>query len=199
MRTRGILAAILLGACLGAGCGADRVAAPSVLLEPTAEYTKQRFPKAGLTLSLPAALSLEEERPAPGLFRGTYANWYVSGFAYRRREQLPRRKAELTAARRRLVRQIRRRDRRFKLVRARNTKVGGAQAIEIVGDQTISKSRLRTRSVHVYRGQAEYVVELVAPVALFNELQRGVFNRIVESIRVTGKIQKPKPKSKSKR
>ena len=63
-----------------------------------------------------------------------------------------------------------------------------------------SRARLRTRSLHVYKGNAEYVIELVAPVGLFGELQPRVFDPVVKSVRVTGKIPAPKRrKTKQKR
>ena len=38
--------------------------------------------------------------------------------------------------------------------------MNGARAVELVGDQRLSKGRLRTRSLHVYKGKAEYVIEM---------------------------------------
>jgi hypothetical protein len=185
---RSALAAALL-ACPLAGCGAERAGTPGTVLPAGAPLKQERFREAGLTLSLPEALEVSRRTP-PSVFRATFADWYVAAFAYRRGEQIPRRRPELAAARRRLVAQVRRRDRRFKLIRSGVTRVGRAPAVELVGDQTISRSRLRTRSVHVYRGRAEYVLELVAPVRVFGDLQRAVFDPIVKSVRVTGKVRR---------
>ncbi len=127
-------------------------------------------------------------RQSPAVFRAAFGEWFVSGFAYRRRELLPRGRRELQTARRRLVREVRRRDRSFRLLSARATRAAGAPAVELVGDQVLSKSRLRTRSLHVYRGNAEYVLEMVAPVGRYAGLDR-VFDRVAASLRVTGKVR----------
>jgi hypothetical protein len=190
--------AVLL-ACLSAGCGAERAAGPGELLPAGAPLTKHEFAQVGMTVSLPAAMTVQEPRPSPSVFRATYADWYVAAFAYLRREQIPRKRAEVAAARRRLLSEVRRRDRRFKVVRSGATKVSGAPAVELVGDQTLSRAKLRTRSVHVYKGKAEYVLELVAPTGVFAELRRRVFDPVVRSLEVTGKIKAPKRKRRARR
>jgi hypothetical protein len=197
-----LLAAVLL-ACLIAGCGAERASAPSDLLPAGAPLAKHEFAQVGMTISLPSAMTVQEKRPAPSVFRATYADWYMAAFAYPRREQIPRKRGEVAAARRRLVRQVRKRDSHFKVARSRTTKLSGAPAVELIGDQTLSGARLRTRSLHVYKGKGEYVLELVAPVGLFAELDERVFDPVVTSLRVTGKVKlpkaKPKPRKKKQR
>ena len=56
----------------------------------------------GSTLSLPADLVVAKLDP-PGVFRAGVGEGFVSAFAYRRKEQLPRNERQLEAARRRLV------------------------------------------------------------------------------------------------
>jgi hypothetical protein len=175
-------------ASLAAGCGADRVSPPPSFLPPDEGLNTVRFAKAGMRVGAPAGATVDE-RTAPGVFRMSYADWFISGFAYRRREQLPRSSRELRAARTRLVREVRRRDRSYRLVGARLTRAAGAPAIELVGDQVLSKSRLRTRSVHVYKGRAEYVLEMVAPARSFDLLD-DTFDRVAASLRVSGRVQR---------
>jgi hypothetical protein len=62
--------------------------------------------------------------------------------------------------------------------------------VELLGDQRISNGRLRTRSLHVYKGRAEYVVELAADAGAFAYLDRNVYRVIRDSLRVTGKIRR---------
>ena len=171
------------------GCGAERASLPSFGLPEDAEFERTRFARAGLTLDLPVGMAVQRRRP-PGVFRATRADWYVAAFAYRRKEQLPRTRRELSTARRRLVRQVRRRDRRYRLVRARDARVGGARAVELLGDQRVSGARLRIRSLHVFRRSAEYVVEMAAPAAQFAGLNRVIFRRVARSVRVTGRIRR---------
>jgi hypothetical protein len=111
-------------------------------------------------------------------------------FAYRRREQIPRSGAELGVARRRLVAQVHRRNLRFRLIRSRPTRVAGARAIQLVGDQTISRARLRTRSVHVFKGHGEYVLDMLAPVHQFPSANRNFFSPAVRSVRITGRVKR---------
>lgn len=59
--------------------------------------------------------------------------------------------------------------------------------------------KLRLRSLHVYKGRAEYVIELGAPLAEFRRLDRSTFPVIRRSLRVTGQVKKPKPKPKKGR
>ena len=126
----------------------------------------------------------------PGVFRGTAGDAFVSGFAYRRAEQLPRNRRELAAARRRLVAATRKRSGSYRLRSARSMRVADARAIELLGDQRLSTGRLRTRSLHVYKGRAEYVIELAADARDFAYLDRAVYRPIRRSLRVTGKIRR---------
>jgi hypothetical protein len=155
------------------------------------EPTKRlRYPAAGLQLAVPERALVERSR-RPGVFRATFGRWVVAGFAYRRREQLPRRRSQLEAARRRLVREVRRRDREFRLVRSRRVRVDGAPAVELLGDQTLSRARFRTRSLHVFRGAGEYVIEMLAPVRRFRGTERAVFGPLVRSLELSGRIRGP--------
>ena len=176
-------------ALLVAGCGAERGQGLPLDLEQDVAFKRLRYPKAGLSLSVPEPLTLVRRRP-PGVFRASGAGWYVAGFAYRRKEQLPRNGRELAAARRRLVREVRRRDRRFRLARARSLRVAGVRGVELVGEQPIARARLRIRSLHLYRRSAEYVIEMVAPERRFARLNRAAFDRIARSVRVSGRVQR---------
>jgi hypothetical protein len=168
------------------GCAAERASTPSTLLPADTPVATSSFKRAGMTVSLPRAMTVVE-RKSPAVFQAKLGEWFVSGLAYRRKEQLPRNDAELRAARRRLVREVRRRDRTFKVVSATTTRVDGARAVQVVGDQEISKQRLRIRSLHVYKGRGEYVLEMAAPVDEFGTLDRNVFDRVVKSLKVTGR------------
>ena len=115
----------------------------------------------------------------------------MAGFAwFRRKEQLPRNARELQAARRRLVRQIRRRDRRFRVIRSRVTRAGGARGVEVVGDQRIARGTFRTRTLHLFKGNGEYVLDMLAPVGRFAGLNRTFFSPAVRSLKVTGKVER---------
>jgi hypothetical protein len=172
-----------------AGCGNDRVESGSLFDVPTGRVAQTlRYPDAGLTVAMPKEFSVKPAA-APQLFRASLNAAFVSSFAYRREEQLPKTRADLEAARRRLVGTVKKRDKTYRLKRSRVTRVAGAPAIELLGDQTIFKGRLRLRSLHVYKGNAEYVIELVAPVAAFGRLDRSTFPGIRRSLKISGKVK----------
>ena len=181
--------ALLVLAVAAAGCGEEAGDVAALHPEQGERTRALRYPQVGLSLSIPRSVSVVR-RPAPGVFKATAAQWLVSGFAYRRREQLPRNRDELEDARRRLVAETRRRDRRYRLVRSRATRVARAPAIELVGDQTISRARMRFRSLHLFKGDGEYVVELAAPRGEVRDAERRLFEPVVRSLRVTGRIRR---------
>ena len=47
---------------------------------------------------------------------------------------------------------------------------------------------LRIRSLHVYRGNAEYVIEVAAPLDQFARFDRGVTPVIKRTLDVSGRI-----------
>ncbi len=188
MRRLSILAPVFVAAALTAGCGNDRNDQVSLTDTPSKDTLTHRYPTAGMRLELPRNVSVARAR-APGVFRGTFRESFVSAFAYRRKEQLPRNRRELTAARRRLERAVKKRDGGFALREARTGRVAGGRSIELVGDQTISKRRLRTRSLHVFEGSAEYVIELAVPTEEFRRVDRAIFPTIRRTLAVTGRVR----------
>jgi hypothetical protein len=174
--------------CAAVGCGAERQAPPDPDAALRSKLERRDFPEAGLSIALPRQIPIGPVEP-PQVFRAGLGDWFMSAFAYPRTEQLPRGRAELAAARRRLIAEVRRRDPRWRLVSSRLTKADGAPAIELVGDQTLARARVRTRSLHVYRGDGEYVLELAAGIGRFRSLDDSTFKPIARSLRVTGEIE----------
>jgi hypothetical protein len=183
------LAVVALAAAVLGGCGRERIQAADLEFEAAKDTRLVAYPDVGMRFRAPSNVRLIR-RPAPGVFRGGAGDAFLSGFAYRRAEQLPRNRRELAAARRRLVAATRKRGRGYRLTSARSIRVGGAQAVELLGDQRISNARLRTRSLHVYRGRAEYVIEVAADLKSFASLDRTVYRPIRRSLRVTGRIRR---------
>ena len=124
------------------------------------------------------------------MFRAFVGDGFLAGFAYRRAEQLPRNRRELEAARRRLERAAKQRSPSYRLRSSRITRVAGARAIELVGDQKVSNGRLRTRSLHVYKGAAEYVFELGVPAEEFERLDSAIFPVLRDTLKVSGKVRR---------
>jgi hypothetical protein len=187
-RTLAACLAAVLAATLAA-CGAERSGPPAATASKDTPQKRHRFGSAGIEITLPDTV-LASRRNAPGVLRAPLGQAYIAAFAYRRAEQLPRSTRELQAARRRLVREIRRRDRRFRLIRSRATRVDGARAVEVVGDQRIAHGDFRTRSLHVYKGRGEYVLDMLAPAAEFARVNRTFFTPALRSVRLSGKIER---------
>jgi hypothetical protein len=190
--------AFLTAALAAAGCGNDRVETGSVFDAKPGKATQAlSYPDAGLKVTVPKEFDVKDST-APQLFRASLDASFISAFAYRRKEQIPKEADELQEARRRLVAAAKRRDKSFKLKRSKVVNVNGVPGVELRGDQTIFRGRLHLRSLHLYKGNGEYVVELVAPVAAFAALERSSFPGILKSLKVTGKVKPPPKKPKKK-
>ncbi len=189
MRRPPILAVVAVAAALLAGCGKDRLEPSDVEFEADEQQKAVAYPKVGMRFRVPVNVRLDPSAP-PGVFRGSAGDAILSGFAYRRAEQLPRNRRELAAARRRLVAASRKRGQSYKLRSARTLRVDGARGVELLGDQRISNGHLRTRSLHVYKGRAEYVIELLAPAGDFAYVDRTVYRPLRSTLRLTGKVSK---------
>ena len=190
--------ALALAVPLLAGCGNDRAGTARVFDRPMDEGRQQlRYPRAGLSVALPTAFVVSRGS-SPEVFRASLEDAFVSAFAYRRDEELPTTREQLETARGRLVGAARKRDKSFRLSSSKLTRAAGAPAIELVGEQTISRGRLRLRSLHVYKGSAEYVVELGAPVADFRRLDRSVFPSVRRTLRLSGRVKKPPAKRRKR-
>lgn len=170
------------------GCGNDRAEPPATSVRGGDAVERVEFPRFGARLEVPRSAELQPT-PRPGVFRLYLGEPVISMFAYPRKEQIPRGGRELAAARRRLVKEVKKRDPDYELRNARLTEVAGARAVELVGDQTISRADLRTRSVHVYKRKAEYVIELLAPVEEFDRTNREVFEPLLRSLKLSGVVK----------
>ena len=176
-------ALLLLG-----GCGKGRLPPPALEPEPAAKTKRLDYPAAGLSLELPRNVSVQRRKP-PGVFRGGLGEAVISVFAYPRKEQLPRDDSELRKAMERLGKAAEERAPGYRLRAAGPTEVAGARALELVGDQTISRGLLRIHSLHVYEGRAEYVIELLAPRGDFHRFDREIFPTIERTLEVTGEVR----------
>ena len=185
-----VLLCLFLAALAGAGCGNERRDRLELEAEPAKKTVVREFPRAGVELELPENVTIRETDP-PGVFYGSFGATVVSVFAYRRREQLPETDGQLRRALRRLKRATRDRDPDYRLRDSRTTRVAGSRAVELVGDQKLGTQALRTRSVHVYKGKAEYVLELLSPREDFARLDRELFEPALESVRLSGRVRRP--------
>jgi hypothetical protein len=133
----------LAAALPAAGCGRERLDVPDVSRPaPVAGFTPVARPALGLSFALPTGWTLAEGR-APLVARAGSGTATIAVWRYPRTEPLPDDAEALREARSRLVDAARTRDASFDLVRARSTRVDGARAISVVGDETVAGQRRR--------------------------------------------------------
>jgi hypothetical protein len=106
-------------------------------------------------------------------------------FAYPRSD-LPQDEAGAEASRRRLIASLHERSPSFVVESSRVREVGGSIAVEIVGRGRIGGHPVRTKSVHVYKGTAEYVIDAYARPAFFRRAETEAFNPLLATIRLGG-------------
>ncbi|MGI8512064.1 MAG: hypothetical protein ACR2NH_05485 [Solirubrobacteraceae bacterium] len=188
MRLPVLTAALAVAAALGA-CGREPLDAPDTAPDELGAVTRVLdFPAAGVTGKIPLRAQAMPQ-PAPGVFRISLGAGFVSCFAYRRSEPIPKGRQQLAAARRRLVGEVGRRGGRFDVQGSRTLQIAGSDAVEVKGTQTISRQRLKTRSLHVFKGRAEYVFELLQPPSSFTQVERSVFDPMLVSLKLSGRVQ----------
>jgi hypothetical protein len=183
-------AALPLLACvlLLAACGEQPDDPPRVFQVKQPEGQKQAdFPGVGMAFQHPANWKLRR-RDEPGVFELVSGQVIVAGWAYPREEPLPESEAELEGAKDRLVEAIEVRDPDYRVRSAAVTEVAGAPAIDVEGEQTLSRRDLRTRSVHVFTGDVEYVIEAIAPPEDYDLVERRVMDTLLDSLELEGEV-----------
>jgi hypothetical protein len=182
---------VLAGCCLLllASCGKEQEPAPPIfeVQAPDGEQSVRLLP-AGMEFSHPSNWRLSQ-RELPAAFELTSGGATVAGWAYAREEELPDSPAELETAKDRLIEAIEERDPEYEVRSAKTTEVAGAPAIEVRGEQVIAERRLRTRSVHVFEGAVEYVIEALSPPQDFPLTSGRVLEPLLQSLELEGEIR----------
>jgi hypothetical protein len=106
-------------------------------------------------------------------------------FAYPRTD-LPQDPAGAEASRVRLIDSLRKRSPSFHVDSSRIRKVDGSVAVEIDGTGRIAGERVRTKSVHVYKGAAEYVIDAYSKPKTFKAADAEAFQPMLATIRLGG-------------
>jgi hypothetical protein len=183
-------AALPLFACVAllAACGEEPDDPPRVFKVKAPQGQKRAdFPRVGMAFQHPENWRLRR-RDAPGVFELVSGQAIVAGWGYPREEPLPETDAELEAAMDRLVEAIKIRDPDYRLRSAALTEVAGAPAIDVEGEQTLSRRDLRTRSVHIFLGETEYVIEAIAPPRDYGLVERRVMQPLLDSLELEGEV-----------
>ena len=186
---------LVVAACvlLLTACGEEQEPPPDVFAvkEPQGRVSAD-FPRAGVAFEHPENWRL---RPgdAPRVFELVSGEAVVAGWAYPRDEPLPVTAEQLEAARGRLLDAIEERDPEFRVAGAATREVAGSPAIDVRGQQVIARRRLRTRSVHVFAGDVEFVIEAIAPPADHALVTRRVLGPLLRSLEVDGEAAGAQP------
>ena len=186
--SRAALLLVVICVPLLASCGEEPDEPPRIFNVKTPHGSRPaEFPKAGMTFTRPRTWTTRR-RESPGVFELVSGEAVVAGWAYTRVEPLPETAAQLEGARTRLIGAIKERDPDYRVDRAVVREVAGAPAIDVSGEQTVARQTLRTRSIHVFDGDVEYVIEAIAPPADYDVVERGVLTPLLNSLELTGEV-----------
>jgi hypothetical protein len=167
-----------------AGCGYVQTKPVNVAIPATpSAWRTLRYPAAGVSISAPQNWIIGAGKAhlvvavASGLAR-------VELWRYPRKEPLPGTRSALRQARRALVAAARARDPHLQLIRARQLTVAGAHAIELSVTELIGGQLRRDRSLHLFAGGAELVLDAYAPVNDFHATDHAVFSPLKRSLQL---------------
>ena len=106
-------------------------------------------------------------------------------YAYPRTD-LPQDRAGAEASEQRLIASLHRREPSFEVDSTRISKVDGAIAVEIEGRGRIAGHKVRSLSVHVYKGAAEYVIDAYSKPKTFKAAKTEAFEPMLATMRLGG-------------
>jgi hypothetical protein len=101
-------------------------------------------------------------------------------------EESPTTHAALVDAKRALLKDVRRKDHSFQLVKADLLRVSGHPTVQILGVGRVAGHRRLIRSTHIYTRHAEYVVDAAAPPLVFDRVDRQVVAPLLRSLTIFG-------------
>ena len=191
MRRTLILPAAAALAALLAGCGNDRTPVPDVGVIPAPkEFRTAFYDKEGVRFRAPTNWRIVPGQE-PHVATVAIGKAQVGIWRYPRAEPLPETRAQLDAARRAVVAQIKNRDPSFRLKSTRLVLKPGLRAVVVLGAGTnLTNPRVRrsVRSLHAYGHGVEVVMDALAPPKQFSRVDRQTFGPMTRSL----KLRKPK-------
>ncbi len=168
-----------------AGCGNSR-REPAALGSLGPPVSLVNFGAAGgdVNFGHPSSWSVTTGAP-PEVARIFSSGAVATIYAYPRTD-LSLTRAGAEASRQRLLRSLAERDPSFEVDSTRLRKVDGAEAVEIVGHGKIAGHRVRSQSVHVYKGAAEYVIDAYSKPGRFHEAEAEAFDPMLATMTLGG-------------
>jgi hypothetical protein len=181
---RALLPSLALTAVLAAGCGSSKSEPPKVtqVTKPTG-VVKVAVPEAGVKFAAPDGWRRQKGK-APLVYAVQTGQATLALWRYPRTEQLPTTHKALKAAEDALISQIQKRDKTFKVTKAKLLHVGSKRAVQVLGTGAIAGNRRTIRSTHIYTEKAEFVVDAYAPPTVFDRVDRQVFAPVLDSLEI---------------
>jgi hypothetical protein len=182
---RGWLAWVVIPALVAcAGCGNAR--SQPVLGQLSPPLSLVNFTAAGGDVSFghPSTWTVATGS-APEVARISSGAAVATIYAYPRTD-LPEGAAGAEASRQRLLSSLAQRAPSFHVDSSRLRKVDGAEAVEILGHGKIAGHPVRSQSVHVYKGAAEYVIDAYSRPKIFHQAQAEAFDPMLATMTLGG-------------
>jgi hypothetical protein len=169
----------------GAGCGNER-SQPTGLsdLAPQVSLVSFTGPSGDVSFGRPTSWSVVSGG-LPQVAQISSGSAVASVYAYPRTD-LSVDGAAVEGLRQRLLGSLRQRAPSFDVESSRVTEVDGAPAVEIIGRGRIAGHPVRTKSIHVYKGAAEYVIDAYARPDLFRRARTEGFDPMIATISLGG-------------
>ncbi len=172
-------------ALAGAGCGNERNQATGLSqLGPPVSLVNFTTPNGDVSFGHPSTWSVLGGT-LPKLAQVSSGTAVATVYAYPRTD-LSQTRTGVEASRRRLIASLHRRAPSFEVEDSRIRKVDGAIAVQIDGKGRIAGHEVRTRSVHVYKGAAEYVIDAYAKPKTFHAAETEAFEPMLATMRLGG-------------
>jgi hypothetical protein len=172
-------------ALAGAGCGNERNHPTGLSqLGPPTSLVNYTTPSGDVSFGHPETWSVLSGT-LPKVAQVSSGDAVAAVFAYPRTD-LPQDRLGAEASRLRLIASLHRRAPSFTVESSRIRKVDGAIAVEIRGRGRTAGHRVRSLSVHVYKGAAEYVIDAYAMPKIFHAADTEAFEPMLATMRVGG-------------
>jgi hypothetical protein len=166
------------------GCGNSRTPVASFARPATpAGFHTLSYSSAGVAFRAPRNWTTVSE-PPPLVTVLSSGTAIVALWRYPRSAPQPVADGDLARTRAELVAAARARARGLRLLGSKLATLHGAPAIELDAIELIAGQERRVRSTHVFANHAEIVLDEYAPPGSFGALDREVFSRIDDSLRL---------------
>lgn len=178
--------AVLAAALVGAGCGSEPQRPPDVgTPQPPGQFVEFTAPAQGVRMLVPGAWTIEQGTDGVLVAKLTSGRATIAVWRYPRTEPLPRTRSDLEATRDSLVAAVKARDPAFTVTSTRIIRTSTRRGVEIIGTGTNSGFPRRVRSLHLFRADAEIVLDQYATPEQFATVDDDVFRDVERSLRVT--------------